>query len=635
MTSAAPIRPVLLALGVAAIAAIVFSPAIVGDWIYDDHPLIAQNPYVHSFEWLPRWFTTDFWNVNEEVVRYGSRMVYWRPLVTTSYAVDWQLGGGSPLVFHLMNTLYHAVMAGLAFLVLRRWIGNGVWSVVIAALIFALHPTKAESVAWIAGRTDVVCMIAILLASEGIARRLRGERLGIAFEIAGTAVAYMCKEQAIVLPVFAAVEGWIAAGRPTIEWTAIKRMVWAALPQTAVALGYLAVRAIVMPIASADTHGPPRLSDHAQAVLETLGRFFELTFAPHDLSIQHGLVHALDGRMLHSTPHMIVGALGTVLLVALAVLARKRWPVATLGIGFYLVTLLPTSNIKYTEMQTLVSERFLYLPVFGLAWIAGVALARVTGPQRKRVLAFSVACVLALAMLSLSRAADFRDEDSFWAREHQIHPDSREARMFALSRAWRERKFQTVLMILLEGKRIDAQYDPVQAYELATAFRVTETLSRLVPDRDVTSLRALDEFCKDLLERKKTATELAVGAVRLGVPMTSSKYPRALELYRARLLALRADIAGRMNNDATAVALVTQARTICPNCITVFMMDVVAHARAGFYPQARQLIDGARGRMQEEPLAQVDEQVAKAYAAHQAAAAATGPAQLQARASEL
>jgi len=635
MIDKTPVRSILLALGVAAIAALVFAPAIPGGWIYDDNPLITQNPYVHSFSWLPRWFTTDFWNVNEEIVRYGSRMVYWRPLITLSYATDWQLGGGAPLVFHLMNTLYHATMAALAFYVLRRWIGNGVWPAVIAALIFALHPTKAESVAWIAGRTDVVCMVAVLVATTGIARRLSGARFGLALEIAGTAVAYMTKEQAIILPVFAAVEGWIAAGRPSLEWPAIKRVIWVALPQTAIAISYLAIRTIVMPIAAADTFGPPQLSDHAQAVLETMGRFYALTFAPHDLSIQHGLVHAIDGRMVHSVPYMLVGAIGTALFVAIAILVRKKWPVATLAIAFYLVTLLPTSNLKYTEMQTLISERFLYLPIFGVAWLAGAGLAQITTSSRKRIYALAIACTVALGMLSLSRSADFSDEESFWAREQSLHADSREARTFALSRAWGQKKYQTVLVLLLEGKRVDSKYDPVQAYELNTAYRVAETLSRLVPDRDVANLSALDQFLLELLERKKPAAELAVGNVKLAMPLTSKKYPRALELYRARLLALRADLAGRMGNDATAIAVITQARTVCPTCITVFVIDAVTHARAGFYEQAMQIIEGGRGRVQEAPLANVREQVEKAYAAHQAAAKAQGPAQLQARASEL
>ena len=95
MTSEPPaIRPAILLLVAAVLSAVVFLPSLSGDWIYDDRPLIAANPYVHSFGAWTRWFTTDFWNVNEEILQFGRRVVYWRPAVTTTYAVDWQLGGG-------------------------------------------------------------------------------------------------------------------------------------------------------------------------------------------------------------------------------------------------------------------------------------------------------------------------------------------------------------------------------------------------------------------------------------------------------------------------------------------------------------------------------------------------------------
>ncbi|MCP6335955.1 hypothetical protein NL449_28455, partial [Klebsiella pneumoniae] len=83
--------------------------------------------------------STDFWDVNEEVVRYGDRLIYWRPAITASYAVDWQLGGGSTLLFHLSNTIIHAAVAALSFVVLRRWVGS-TWAAFVAALLFAVHP---------------------------------------------------------------------------------------------------------------------------------------------------------------------------------------------------------------------------------------------------------------------------------------------------------------------------------------------------------------------------------------------------------------------------------------------------------------------------------------------------------------
>src|SRR5436305_2326396 len=179
------VRTGVIVAAIAGIAVIVFSPSITGGWIWDDHPLIADNPYLHSWHHLPRWFTTDFWNVSEEVVRFASRILYWRPAVSASYALDWQLGGGSPVFFHVMNLAYHALAAVLAFVALRRWIGGAVVPAAAAAVLFAIHPAKTESVAWISGRTDILCLIAILVACEGIARRRRGDvRSGLAIEVA-------------------------------------------------------------------------------------------------------------------------------------------------------------------------------------------------------------------------------------------------------------------------------------------------------------------------------------------------------------------------------------------------------------------------------------------------------------------
>jgi hypothetical protein len=109
-----------------------------------------------SFDDWASWFTRDFWDVSEEVRRFDTRRIYWRPAVSVSYAIDWQLGNGAPFVFHLTNLAWHAAAALLAFVTLRRWLGATI-PAFFAALLFAVHPTKVESVAWIAGRSARMC----------------------------------------------------------------------------------------------------------------------------------------------------------------------------------------------------------------------------------------------------------------------------------------------------------------------------------------------------------------------------------------------------------------------------------------------------------------------------------------------
>lgn len=618
--------PVVLAIVVAVIGAAVFLPSLTGSWVYDDHPLIPNNPFVHSFRWWPRWFLTDFWDVNEEVVRFGSRIVYWRPAITASYAADWQLGGGSPVMFHVTNTLAQAAVGVLVFAVLRRWIG-AVIPAALAALLFVVHPTKAESVAWIAGRTDVFCMVAILVTTQGAAWRLQGRRGGLALEIFGTAAAYMCKEQAIVLPVFVGIECWIAAGRPAIGLRVLRRLILGALPQAMVAVVYIAIRSIVMPIRAANVDNSIGFADHVQAVLETIGRFLALTFAPHDLSIQQGLVRVTSGQAIHSMPYMLLGGLGLVALVAAMVVARRRWPVATIGIAFFLITLAPTSNIIYTDMMTLVSERFLYLPVLGFALIAGAALTHV--PPRWGYTVIGV-LIAATAAQAVDRSADYRDERKFWARELALHPISPIAQQFEINEALREKRNERALRLTLEMTK-----RTLGLPEASVAVQVAEIMALLVPDRDTASLRAIDAFLEQLLDPDAASASIALRRLSFSTPIQSRAFQSKLHKLWPRAVAVRVDIRSRLGDDAGAVAMAERELRGCPRCVSAVMMTALARARAGDYDGAIALLDEAGNYGPGELYATIREMVDRAKAVRERSATASGPMKLQAQASEL
>ena len=611
-------------IAVAVLGAVVFVPAVAGGWVFDDHSLIANNPFVHSFHHWPRWFATDFWNVDQEVVRFGARIIYWRPVVTATYAADWQWGGGSPLAFHLTNLVLEAVMAGLAFVTLRRWIG-ATWPAFAAVLVFAVHPTKAESVAWIAGRTDILCMLALLVAGQGVARRLRREHGGLALEITGTIMAYLCKEQAIVLPCFVVVEAWVAAGRPELDRAHALRLIRAALPQAIIAIGYLAVRTVVLPIGAVGVHvGVPPV-DHALAVLETLGRFAALAVVPHDLSIQQGIVHAIHHS--HATGYVVTGAVTTVALIAAAIATRRRAPAVAIGLGFYLVTLAPTSNLVYTGMATLVSERFLYLPVFGLVLALGYGLA--IGERRfgRRIYAIAAVIVVIFATLTIRRSADYRSEDTFWARELHIHPDSLQARLAVATTDSDARHFYPALA----DPQLDRPYDSIRE-ELILAFQVASLLSQVVPDHHTADLEQIDRFARDVLAHTPASLDLQGAHFTLDLAnVDDSKLVQA----RPRFLALRADLQSRLGHDADAIALAESAVAECPRCVSLVTMDALVLARAGRYDDSLAVLDAVDGFVPEQALALTRSHVVAARDLHIQAMAMTGPAALQAYASEL
>jgi hypothetical protein len=614
-----------LAAAVAALGVVAFLPAVSGGWIYDDRPLIAENPYVHSFAEWPRWFVTDFWNVKAELVQFGVRILYWRPGVSATYALDWTLGGGSPLMFHITNCLLQALACGLAYLVLRRWIGATLPAVAAAAL-FAVHPTKAESVAWIAGRTDILCMVAVLVASTGFARRRAGKHGGIAMEVGGTIAAYLCKEQAIVLPCFAAIEAWVALDRPALDLGVVRKLVRAAIPQAIIAVGYLVVRTLVLPVSTSEEVGHIPFGDHALAVLETVGRFFTLSVAPHDLSIQQGLVHTEAHVLVHSPAYVAIGVASTIVLVALAWLLRRRQPMIALGIAFYFVTLLPTSNVIYTNMATLISERFLYLPVFGLAFAVGGALLAAHGPARQALYALAIVATSALLAISLARAADYRDENAFWRRELRLHPDSGLARAETFEYYARNHRYYDALALWQEHPPYDVGYDD----PLVVGENVAGVMARLVPDHRAKDLEQIDRFCDDVLERRPAKLAMLGVSFQLD-PIRSDK---AFAKSKQGLFVLRSDLQSRLGHDDAAIELARQGAELCPTCFSLLQPLALALARAGRYDDALAVL-ASDVHAPEQDLAKTREQIDAARALAEQAAAATGPAALQARASEL
>ena len=618
-------RTLIFAVVAGLIGVVAFVPAITGGWIYDDRPLIADNPYVHSWHEWPRWFVTDFWNVGEEVVRYGSRILYWRPAVSASYALDWQLGGGAPLVFHITNLVLQAATSVLAFLALRRWSGT-LLPAFAAAALFVIHPTKAESVAWIAGRTDIVCLLAVLVATTGIARRLSGRHGGILLEVLGTVLAYLSKEQAIVLPCFAAVEAWVALGRPALDRSVLISATMTALPQAVIAIAYLVIRTLVMPIAASEGGGHVPLGEHALAVLETFGRYITLAFVPHDLSIQEGLVHAVHKHILHSAPYIAIGAGSTLALVSLAWWARQRKPILAVGVLVYFVTVLPTSNVVYTGIRTLISERFLYLPLIGLALVLASILAELEARFGRRVYIAAAVAVLALGLVSARRSANYRDEDGFWARELALHPDSTEARNATFAHYTAEHRFYAALAILQRAQ----DYDVEVKEHLLLARQVGNTVSHLTPDHDVKNLTAIDRFFADLVAEKPA--KLDVPGVELGLDLSRLNDDREMAKSRPDFLAIRSDLQSRLGHDDQAVELAAAALEGCPTCGSLVANYAIVLACAGHYSDALTVLDATHPS---DVVTAARSTIEQAQQLFDQAQQLQGPAALQAHASEL
>lgn len=130
---------------------IAFSPALLGGFVWDDVQYVERNPLLEDSQGLKQiWLSPK-----------SSPQYY--PLTFTTFWVEHHLWGLHPFGYHLDNLFLHAANSLLLWLLLRRIGVPGAW---FAALVWAIHPVRVESVAWISERKDVLsgffCLASLL-----------------------------------------------------------------------------------------------------------------------------------------------------------------------------------------------------------------------------------------------------------------------------------------------------------------------------------------------------------------------------------------------------------------------------------------------------------------------------------------
>ena len=155
--------PVVCGLLLLAVA-LVFGKTVRYDFVnLDDNVLVYENPMV------TRGVTAQgiAWACTANVAN------MWYPLTWISYMLDSQMYGPKPWGYHFTNVLLHAATTVILFLTLRRMTGN-LWASALVALLFAIHPLRAEAVAWVGERKSPLSglfFVSTIAAYSAYARR--------------------------------------------------------------------------------------------------------------------------------------------------------------------------------------------------------------------------------------------------------------------------------------------------------------------------------------------------------------------------------------------------------------------------------------------------------------------------------
>jgi tetratricopeptide (TPR) repeat protein len=190
-------RDFLICFLLAGITLAIYWPARNFDLIYFDDPLLLTEcaPVKAGLTWASlQWAFTSVVIAN------------WHPVTNLSFLLVAEFFGVAPGAHHLANVFIHAANAVLLFLLLRE-LTSAKWRSAVVAAIFAWHPLRVESVAWIAERKDVLCAFFFLLslffyAKFAAAKKIQNGKYRIFFyaSIATFVLSLLSKPMAVTLP---------------------------------------------------------------------------------------------------------------------------------------------------------------------------------------------------------------------------------------------------------------------------------------------------------------------------------------------------------------------------------------------------------------------------------------------------
>lgn len=427
-------RVTLVALLLAAATIAAFWPAVHNGFLldYDDNLYVAANPMVQGglTGQSVRWAFTS--------VGYASN---WHPLTWLSLMLDANLFGPSPRGSHLMNILFHAATALLLLTLWRRMTG-ALWPGVFMAFVFALHPLRVESVAWIAERKDVLsgaCFILTLLAYLAHVRRPGpGRYLAV---VGCFMLALLAKPMAVTLPgVLLLLDFWplgryvapgsaARVGLPAGRQTPGRNLVLEKTPLFLLAAGAAAIavraqRTEGYVITLQDIALPDRLANAFVAYVGYLGKIFW----PRDLIFFYPHPAAALPAVKAAAAALFLAAVTIVVLRT----ARRR-PFLLVGWFWFLGTLVPVIGIVQVGWQGM-ADRYTYLPGIGITIMMAGALSGL--PHRRdettrgplgsstRLLLGAGALILAvtLGLLTRTQVGYWRDSVTLFTRTLEVTP---------------------------------------------------------------------------------------------------------------------------------------------------------------------------------------------------------------------
>jgi tetratricopeptide (TPR) repeat protein len=410
------------------VAAALYAPTLSRGLVnYDDTWLVRDNHVLQHPSWSS---VATVFDPGADRLALGAEYL---PIRDLSVMLDLAVWGETYEGLHLVNLLLYLTSIALVFAMLD---GFGVDRTVagLAALGWAVHPSHAESVAWLSERKGLLAMTFALACGVGYAR-FRAGRGARWLVLAATCALLATWSKAAAVFLIAALAG-LDLALPALRRSWRRSVVGLA----AVGLTTLVAFVPVAAVASSSAVVGVGARDPA-TVLGTHGFYVRLAAM--------AMPNALSYPIASDGPSWLEIGLGAIALGAIAVaVIRGPWPELRAASAIWLFGWLPASGSIFSVRQVVVADRYLLIPTLGVALAIAAAAARL-GPRARAGLVAAV--VLAGGLRTLDAQARWASPRALWERAASSNPHDGLAWSFYAEAVAGEGDLQAALDIVDDG----------------------------------------------------------------------------------------------------------------------------------------------------------------------------------------
>ena len=363
---------------------------------YDDDELVY-----HNAAFLSHWENIGTAFGSHAFIGAGGESIYYRPLLTASYIIDFHIWRLNPLGYHVTNILLHCLTSlGVFFLIL--FILQSELPAFAGALVFAIHPVQTESVAWIAGRNDLLLglfVVAMLIFyAVSTAQRVIEKPFRFLAWFAFLA-ALFTKESAVfyllLLPLYD-----LCTGTSTLRTICSFGYFRKFRMMIITVIAYCGIRLMIFGtvIGAERLYGHRTIGERIANIFPIVAENLKFIFLPTSLSI----AHPLNELQWFHAPWTVIAFVMVLVLAGVAIWSWRKDRMLCFGIFWIVAGSLPLMGLIPVAIPIL--EHRLYVPMAGCAIVVARLIQMLYEKFKLRTISYVLITVLGIVLAGCSHA---------------------------------------------------------------------------------------------------------------------------------------------------------------------------------------------------------------------------------------